>query len=552
MNAVYEVLQLGGSLGFLMYGMKLMSDGIQKSAGAGLKHALSLMTGNRFIALLTGMLITMIIQSSGATSVMVISFVNASLITLNQAIGVIFGANIGTTITAWIVALFGFKFNIDAFAVPLVGFGFLLTAIKKFKKESLGQAIMGFGFLFSGLNMLAKVFTIQDASQLSFLSTIQNEGIFSILIAIGIGIIITALLHSSSALTAIIITMAYSKILTWEFSCAMIIGGNIGSTIDAILAAIDAKQNARRVALVHVLFNIAGAALCLIFFSPMLSLVDMLVPGTVESNITYHIAMMHTMFKVCTTIVFLPFVKQIENLMIKIIKSKDSDEAKSYYIEPLNPSTKETAAVGIIRVEKEIADMTDIATQMFDWIQIGFSHRNQEFIDKYLQRLESAENYADQMYEQLSHFIIQCMHLSITEKQLNSLSTMQQIIAELELMTDDCLSVALFLKRSIVKNMNFPKEDTENLIPYVELARQFLQFIRININKHLSEEKLGFANELEQQIDLFRNRLKKTARHRLEEGVDVKSELLYLDLVRQIEKIGDRAFSISELLAQAA
>lgn len=506
------------------------------------------MTGNRFIAMLTGLVITMIIQSSGATTVMVVSFVNAGLITLTQSIGVIFGANIGTTITAWIVALFGFNFNIESFAVPVVGLGFILTAFKRFHKEGLGEAVMGFGILFMGLSMLSKIITLKDSSTLMFLTQFQNSGALAIAVGVFAGIILTALIHSSSALTAIILTMAYNKLLTWEFSCAMVLGSNIGSTVDSVLASIGTKVNAKRTCLVHVMFNVSGVILALTFFHPFLALVDWIVPGPVESNITYHIAMLHTMFNVITALIFIPFVNQIAALTEKIIKPKDDETPQVYHLE--FTGIKENATAGIICAEKEITDMTDVVTGMFDRIQVGFTDRSQSFINEHIGPLSQSEDYADQMHVQLSRYIIQCEHLPVNEKQLNNLSIMLQVVDELELMTDDCLSVGLLLQRSIEKKMKFPQEDMDRLIPYVELARQFLQFIRININKHLDPDKLAMANEIEAQIDLFRKNLKKTARKRLESGADVKSELLYIDMVRQIEKIGDRAFSISGLLSQ--
>jgi phosphate:Na+ symporter len=548
-NIVNIILQLIGSLGFLLYGMKLMSDGVQKSAGEKLQRALGMMTGNRFTALLTGLAITMIIQSSGATTVMVVSFVNAGMLTLVQAIGVIFGANIGTTFTAWIVALFGFNFNIETFAVPVVGFGFILTAFKKLHQQNLGEAIMGFGLLFVGLGMLSKTVTL-DSGDLAFLTRFQDSGALAIAIGVIAGILVTCLLHSSSALTAIILTMAYNHLLTWDFSCAMVIGSNIGSTIDSVLAAIGTKVNARRACLVHVLFNVSGAVLALIFFHPLLAFVDWIVPGSIESNITYHIAMLHTMFNVITSLIFLPFVNQIAALTEKMIKPKANETPMQYRLEYNETGVKENAAAEIIRAEKEIADMTDVVTGMFDRIQVGFTKRDQAFVDEHIQPLAAAEDYADQMHVQLSRYLIHCEHLPVNEKQLNNISIMLQVVDELETMTDDCLSIGFLLQRSIGKKMKFPQEDFDRLIPYVELARQFLQFIRININKHLDADKLAMAKELEEQIDLFRKNLKKTARKRLEDGADVKSELVYIDLVRQIEKIGDRAFTIAGLLSQ--
>ena len=278
------ILQIVGSLCFLLYGMKMMSDGIQKSAGEKLQAALHFMTGNRFTGLLTGCLLTMIIQSSGATTVMVVSFVNAGLISLGQSISVIFGANIGTTITAWIVALFGFNFKISAFAIPLFGLGYILTIIKKWNHQGIGQAVMGFGMLFIALEWLSGAISL-NADTMSFLPAIQELGGWSIPIAMLLGILITALIHSSSAMTAIVITMAYNRLLTWEFSAAIIIGSNIGSTIDSIMAAFGGNANAKRTALVHVLFNCTTALLAICLLKPFTTLVDIIVPGKGEAKI---------------------------------------------------------------------------------------------------------------------------------------------------------------------------------------------------------------------------------------------------------------------------
>ncbi len=547
MEFVQTILIFVGSLGFLLYGMRLMSGGIQKSAGEKLQRALGVMTGNRFVAILTGLAITMIIQSSGATTVMVVSFINAGLLTLAQSVGVIFGANIGTTITAWIVALFGFNFQISTFAAPIFGLGFFLTFIKKATCRNIGEAVMGFGLLFMGLSGLSDVFSF-DPEDLGFLQKVQDLGALSIFIGFIVGIFITALMHSSSAFSAIVITMAYNNIITWEVAAAMTLGSNVGSTIDAVLASVGTNADARRSAFIHVFFNVAGTVLALILFNPLLAFVSFL---SGSMNIAIRISILHTVFKIVTTLCCLPFVPQIVRLSQIVIKDDTTPALKYYRLDfQENQIGKESVAMYIIRVEKEIADMTDVVTQMFNRLQQGFTKRNTSFVDENFGELELAENYCDQMHEQLVRYIIQCQQLPINNNQRNNLSVMIQVTDELEGMSDDCFSVGVLLKRSVEKKMKFLQEDMDRLIPYVELARQFLQFIRRNINKHLDKNKLEMASDLENQIDSFRKDLKKVARKRLESGADVKAELLYLDLVRQIEKIGDHAFSISELLVQ--
>lgn len=540
-------LQFFGSLCFLLFGMKMMSDGIQKSAGEKLQQALHFMTGNRFTGFLTGCLLTMIIQSSGATTVMVVSFVNAGLIELSQAIAVILGANVGTTVTAWIVALFGFNFQISAFAIPLFGLGYLFTVVKKIKNPGLGHAVMGFGMLFVALQWLSSAISL-NSSSMGFLPALQNLGTASLLIAFAAGVLLTALIHSSSAMTAIVITMAYNGILSWEFSAAIVIGSNVGSTIDSIMASFGANANAKRTSLVHVLFNCTTALIALIFIRPFTQFVDFIVPGEVSSSITFHIAMLHSVFNIFGALLFIPFVNPLCTLTKFLIKD-DSSVPSVYKFEFPELAASESPAIPVVAAQKEVGRMADAAVQMFDRLQYGFSDRSGRFAADHYEQLVREEDFLDQMQEQLTKYLLRCAQLDINDKVRGSINMMIAITGELESMSDDCLSIGVYLKRITEKQYVFQKEDFDRLLPYLELVRQFLQFIYKNISKELSKEQLEFANELETQIDAERKALKKVARKRLEDGANVKAELLYMDLVKQIEKIGDRCFGIAEQLA---
>lgn len=546
MAVVSFLLGLIGSLGFLLCGMKFMSNGVQKSAGERLQRALGMVAGNRFAGLLTGLAITMIIQSSGATTVMVVSFVNAGLLSLAQSVGVTFGANIGTTVTAWIVSLFGFNFKISAFAIPVFGAGYFLTMMKNSNSRNMGEAIMGFGMLFLGLSGLSDLFRIDPAS-LGWLQDIQHMGFVSYIVGFLIGIFITALMHSSSAFTAIVITLAFNKVVTWEMSAIMTYGSNIGSTIDAIIAAAGTTADAKRAALVHVLFNIFGTVLVVVFFRPLLNFVEWVSP---KNNIAIQISILHTVFKSLTTAVCIPFVNQICALTRKIIKD-DPDALPSTYKLEFVSHVRDSYGGYIVRAEGEIAKMTDIVSEMFDRFQVGITTLDTKFIEDHMEVMKSEEDYCDQMQEQITAYLLKCETLPVSVTQLSNISSMIQIVDDLEAITDECYALGKLIQKSIEKKMEFKDEDMERLLPYVELARQFMQFIHININKHLSKEKLEFATELENSIDAFKNELKKLARKRLEEGSNVKAELLYMDLVKQIERIGDHCFNISELLAQA-
>ncbi len=547
MTIIKFIVELIGSLGFLLCGMKFMSNGVQKSAGEKLQRALSMVAGNRIAGLFTGLAITMIIQSSGATTVMVVSFVNAGLLSLAQSVGVTFGANIGTTVTAWIVSLFGFNFKISTFAIPVFGIGFFLTMLKNANMRNLGEAIMGFGMLFFGLDGLSTLFKI-DPANLGWLLNIQSMGILSLVIGFFLAVFITALMHSSSAFTAIVITLAHNGIITWEMSATMAFASAIGSTIDAVLASLGTSAEARRAALVHVLFNIFGNIIAFAFFKPLLALVELISPN---DNIAIRISVLLTVFKAITTALCLPFINQICAITRRIIKDDPDTLPSTYKLEFSHSSIgKESFGGYIIRAEGEIAKMTDIVSEMFDRFQIGITTLDSKFIEDHMETLRKQEDYCDQMQEQITAYLLKCETLPVSENQVANLSSMIQIVDDLEAMTDECYTSSKLIQKSIEKKMEFNKEDMDLLLPYVELARQFLQFIHININKHLSQEKLEFAQELEDQIDQYMKDLKKVARKRLEGGANVKAELLYMDLVKQIEKMGDHAFNISNLLAQ--
>jgi len=553
---IVTILNFAGSLCFLLYGMKLMSDGIQKSAGQKLQKALALVTGNRFVGLLTGLVLTMVIQSSGATTVMVVTFVNAGLMTLQQSIGVIFGANIGTTITAWIVAVFGFSFKLETLAIPIFALGYVCYIMKKWHKEGMGQAVMGFAILFIGLGWLSTAFSFgADSPVVEFLANVQGKGALSIAIGVIVGTIITAMIHSSSAMSAIVIVMANQNLVNWHFSAALIIGSTIGSTVDAIMASFGAKSDARRSSLVHVLFNISTAILALVFFHPFLHFVDFVTPGAIEGvpteifrkNIIYHIASLHTIFKCLGAVIFLPFTKQIVWCMNKMVKSDEDEAPMLYHLEFSEKMASESPEACVFRAQKEIKEFSDVVVRMFDELQEGLAKRDEVFLEEKYPLIEQLEDYTDQMQDQLVTYLVRCTHLHLSDESKDNVSLMMQLAGEMESMADSCLSLANQIKKSVERKISFNEEELRRLLPYFELARQLLYFIHKNVSnmQTLTREQFEFASELEQQIDDERKALKHVARDRIEQGHDVRTELLYIDIVRQIEKIGDRCFDVA-------
>jgi phosphate:Na+ symporter len=552
MNYIGLVFQIGGSLGLFLYGMKVMSDGIQQTAGDRLQRALNFMTGNRLSAVLTGFVVTAIIQSSSATTVMVVSFVNAGLLTLTQAIGVIMGANIGTTITAWVVSLVGFSLSLSTLALPAVGIGFVLQAIK-WKYRGMGEVILGFGLLFLGLNFLATSMPEISVENFGFISAFSDGGYVSVLLGTGIGLVMTLIVHSSSASTALILIMANQGLITFEIAITMILGANIGTTIDAALAAIGTKTTARRAALVHVLFNVIGVIWALILLRPLIALVNLITPGG-DASITARLAMFHTAFNVLNTLFFFPFVKPFAMLVSFLIKDKDMTLAPTTYkLEYKSGSIQDTPELNIVRAEKEIRDLAILASSMYAKVSAAL-HRLPDMservaaIDTLVEEMRFKEAYADEMREELTRFLIECTRQQLNRRSESRISYLLRIIADLEDMTDDCYSMSLLLERSAKKDLIFKRKEMEALAPYMGLVEEALRLVQAHLGSPMTAEGATQAEQLEQKIDRSRDRLRKLGRKRIEAGENVKTELLFIDLVRRIENLGDYCHGIAEAL----
>lgn len=553
LNIVGQVFGFVGSLCLLLFGMNMLSDGIQKGAGSNLQKLLGKIAGNRFTAVLTGIGVTAIIQSSGATTVMVVSFVNAEMLTLRQAIGVIFGANIGTTVTAWIVSLFGFSFSIADAAIPLFGIGFLLKRLKRFKIHNFADCFMGFAILFMGLDLLQKTLTLSPESA-EFLRRLTDFGIGGLLIGVFVGAFVTALIHSSSAMTAIVLTMAANNFLTWELSAAMILGSNIGSTIDAVMSSFGASINAKRTALVHVLFNVVGTVIVLCVFNPFLGLVDMIVPGTPADNITTHIAMLHTIFNVCSTLIFLPFVDQIAFLATKIISSSSKEDNSHYKFPAILPNSHVSADVYLFQIQKEISKMSAKIMEMFDiisntLISVGKSPAEVD-IEKSVSSVQQAEEYIDEMNEAITHFLQHVSRLpNANHDDRIHFYHLITITDSLESLSDENSSIMYTLKKYIEsESFNFLSDQTKKICGYLESVRLFYERVCVNFTIGMTGEQKYEYEKLEDEIDRTKKSLKYESRKRIETGSDVKAELAYIDLVRKIEKAGDCIYTIVQAI----
>ena len=564
MAIVTLILTMTGGLCMFLFGMKVMSEGLQKSAGERMRKALHYMTNNRFIGVFTGFMVTAIVQSSSAVSVMVVSFVNVGLLSLTQSIGVLFGANIGTTLTAWIVSLIGFKISIDALAVPAIGIGFILKAIN-WKYKSIGEFLFGFGFLFLGLYYLSEgIGNIEFNAQA--IEAFKDMGFTAVLIAFGTSFIMTLIINSSTAAVAMIIVMAGGNIITYEMAAGMILGANVGTTTDGILASIGGSADAKRSALSHVLFNVILACWAIPMLMFVLKLVDVIVPGDPSAAIAYdydgkiivnpaigfHLAMLHTTFKVINTILFLPFIKQYAKLLTLMLREKPGKEKSVHYkFEYLSTAVADAPELNIMRVEKEISDMAGVVSSMYSHFS-GVLNSMREEGGNYKEKVASLsaelnkkEDYVDEMRDALSNFLIDCSSGKRNSSSDTRISYLLQIIAALESMSDECYSISLLMDKNISKNYILKDKEMDKLIPYVGLVEEFLIVLENQLGLNPTPEQQARAAKLEKSIDKNRRKLHKLGRKRIKAGKNVRVELFFIELVRRIENLGDYCFEIS-------
>lgn len=542
MHSISIVLSFLGSLALLLYGMDILSSGLQKGAGGKLEKLLKIISGNRFTAVLTGLLVTSVIQSSSATTVMVVSFVNAKIITLFQAIGIIFGSNIGTTMTAWLVSLFGFSLNISSFCIPLFGIGFFLKMMKKWKIHDAGNVFMGFALLFMGLKLLGEVMKL-DKNALDFVNSLSDKGFIGVFFALCIGAFFTALLNSSSAMTAIILTLAHSSQISWELSAALVLGSNIGTTTNALYAALHASAAAKRAALIHLMFNVTASVFALIFFHPFINFIDFITPRPPQENITNHIAMLHTVFNVFATLIFLPFVGQIEKLFTFLVKSKEEEEEGAYTLPLVQGKTGASAEMNIVYMKKEIEDMASYIMKMMEKVKDAMSENEDGEVA--LSYLIKKEEYIDDMYEEITAFLIATSRLeSSTTATRSEIAQLIRITDELEGVSDQCLAIMHSLYKFLMKRAGGSKESREKLTKYMQKLCDFFATSIDKVSEPYSLMAKKRAKDTEEEMDRGDKELRKEARKRIEKGSDVKSELQYIDIAHRIEKAADRVYAI--------
>ncbi len=558
MGFVYQFLHILGSLGLLVFGMRLLSEGIQRAAGDRLQAILHLLTTNRFTAIFTGFLITVLVQSSSASTVMIVSFVNASLLTLTQAIGAIMGANIGTTVTGWIVAVFGFSVNISGAALPAIGIGAVLVFNKKLRRTDVGEVFIGFGLLFLGLSFLKDAVPDIGANPelLERIASLGGHGFLSILLFLLFGALLTVIVQSSSAAVTITLTMAFAGWIDFPTSAAIILGENIGTTITANLAAMGGSRNGVRAARAHLLFNVVGVLWMLAFFPFFLRLVDIIVPGSpydlsVIHVLPAHLAMFHTVFNLLNTLVFVGFIPLLARLTVRLVPGSDEHDLNGPYVLPVQSRYAQgTVELYLMEVRHEIVRMAGIVETMIQSAWALFENPDAEDADKRLEACRIEEEYTDQMQEQLSAFLARFSTESLSDATATSIASLLRIIDELEGIADSSYNVALIADRRRRKKLKVGEAAMEELRPYAELVQEFVGFIDGRMLDTIDDEALQQAHGIERSINKYRNKLKKSARKRIQKGADVRAELVVIDIVGHFEHMGDYSLNVAQALRQ--
>ena len=571
-------LTILGALGMFLYGMNLMSGGLQKAAGSKMRGFLTAMTSNPFKGVMTGVGITSVIQSSSATTVMTVGFVNAGLLTLSQAVGVIMGANIGTTITAWMVSLLGFKADISLFAVPLMALGFLFSLSKSDKRRHISELIIGFSLLFLGLSLMKGA--VPDLRQtpevLEFIQNWTSFGFGSVLIFLVIGTVLTLVLQSSSATMALTLIMVNMGWIPFEMGAAMVLGENIGTTITANIAAAVGNANARRAAMAHTLFNVFGVIWALALFTPFLKLVGMTItwmglpnpmeidhcascqvcgehiamtPGQEMSSL-YGVSMLHTLFNVFNTCVLIWFVPVIVKLSEKLIKERKKDEEETIKLKFIDAGHLSTAELAIGQARNEVVHFAEISRRGVDFIRTAINATNEKEFEDIRQRLVKYEEISDRIEYEIAQFLNALPEDSISEETRTEAKRMYKIIGELESLGDSGESISRILSRRNSHGKTFTDEQKAKLeTMLVAVDKAYGIMIDNLMAEKIEPIGLRLATDCEIEINDLRNAIREDEIHKIEtDGSNYQSSVYYLDTVSEIERMGDFIINISQAL----
>lgn len=554
-----QFLTLVGSLGLFLFGMKMLSESLQKVAGDRMRNILAAMTSNRVKGILTGLLVTMVVQSSSATTVMVVSFVNAGLLSLVQSIGVIMGANIGTTFTAWMITLLGFKFSISAIALPLIGIGFPLIFSKNSTRRSWGELAVGFSLLFLGLDFLKNsVPNISEQPEiLSFLSGYTSLGFFSLILFVAIGTLLTVVIQSSSATMALTLVMCNNGWISFELAAAMVLGENIGTTITANIAAAVANVSAKRAARAHLIFNIIGVFWMLAVFRPYTGfigsfLVDMgdESPFMSPESVPVALSIFHSSFNLINTLLLVWFTPIIVKVVTRLVPIKESEE-EEFKLKHIEIGLLSTSELSLLQAKKEIVTYAKRTYRMYGFVRELFRETNEKNFHNLFERIEKYENISDRVEVEIATYLNKVSAHDLSDESSRRLQAMFKIISEIESISDSNYNLAKTLRRKRVANIWFNQEIRDNLNHMFDLVDEALNVMLDNLQVGYANINLGPAYEAEERINQFRNKLKDEHIKNVEENkYKYQAGVIYNDLFSEAESLGDYIINVSEDIAE--
>ncbi|HPK30372.1 MAG TPA: Na/Pi cotransporter family protein [Bacteroidales bacterium] len=565
-----QILTLLGALGMFLFGMNMMSSGLQKAAGDRLRRLLSSITSNRFKGVLTGLIITSIIQSSSATTVMVVGFVNAGLLTLLQAIGVIMGANIGTTMTAWIISLLGFKADISILAVPLMALGFILSMMKSEKRKNIGEFVIGFALLFIGLAfMKSSVPDLESTPEvLSFIRGWGDYGFGSVLLFVLLGTVLTLILQSSSATVALTMIMLTLGWMPFEHAAAMVLGENIGTTITANIAAAVGNTSAKRAALAHTVFNLFGVIWALILFRPFVGFIGSIIAamglpnpahmgtevasGDNQTALLYGLSMLHTVFNIITTLILVWFCPQIAKLVSAIIRMpKSTEDQEVFRLKYIEGGPVSTAELSIKQALKETVHFGRISQKGLDYALKAVNSKTGDEFDTYRKKLVKYEEISDRMELEIAHYLHKIPTADISTGTSEQIRTLYRIISELESLGDSGERIGNIIVRRNLHNKRFNEEEIKNISNMFDRVDNAYEVMISNLTRAADGKPVDLiaAQNAEVQINQMRNDLRDEEMYKMEGKGDFLTSVYYLDLISELERMGDFIINISQALA---
>lgn len=563
---VLQIFTLIGALGMFLYGMNFMSAGLQKASGDKLRGILTSMTSNPFKRVLTGLGITALVQSSSATTVLVVSFVNAGLLTLVQAVGIIMGANIGTTLTAWVTAV-GFSVDISAFSVPLMILGFLLTSSKKQNNKNIGEFIVGFALMFLGLSFMKSsagaILSNKDA-MMAFFSHFTEFGFWSDIIFLLAGTILTIVLQASSATMAITMLLTTSGLIDFELACAMVLGENIGTTITANMAASVGNTAAKRAALAHTLFNVFGVIWMLIVFKPFLRLVGVVMdavgfynPLTIDlttpeagPTLLYGISMLHTLFNITNTLILIWFSSTIVKIVEKLIKTQKNTEDEAFRLKYIDAGRIAAPEFASEQATKEIIHFAQICRNGLGYAREAINETDPDKFEELRKKLVKYEEISDRIEYEIATFLNAISAQEVSMATSYQIKSMYKIIGELESLGDSGESISRILSRKNIHKKEFDAESIKHLNGMVDLVDEAYAVMIENLNAYYSGnlDEIRNAYDAEDRINVMRNNLREQAIEEVEGGDSTSylTSVYYLDIVSELEKMGDFMINVSQ------